>query len=224
VFPLVFMSKADYLKKYLSNDDGKKKKKTHTSSKSRGGLRIIEDDDLLLPGPSVEAIEDAWDRQGQDDQPVTVELSNASENKARGSWVPIEEKVSSKRHRAEADASPPRRRPTAADASPPRRRPAVEDASPPRRRPAVEDASPPRRRPAAEDASPPRRGNETGARSEGSNQLRDANGRRTTTASGHNAGLQTFQSFGQKERELQEKKEKELREFGATLPSALSLA
>jgi hypothetical protein len=235
-------SKADYLKRYLGSgaeaDAKKKKKSKHASSSSargRNGLTIIEDDLLFDVLPSAEAVDEAWERQGGEDQPVTVEIITSSDGGTRGSWVEVDNKgtkrkiddASPPRRRREEDASPPRRR-REEDASPPRRR--QEDASPPRRR-REEDASPPRRR-RQEDASPPRRRREEDASPRRHKEAReedvatvvkDSNGRRTTTASGHNAGLQSFQSFGEKERELQKKKEQQLRQFGEIISPSLPL-
>lgn len=256
------MSKADYLKKYLSSDlnNEKKKKKlklssSYSSSSSRnererkegkeGRGVIIIDEDIINDTPSAENIEEAWERQGQEDQPVTVELEDNNENISRGKWVSIplnvpkrkkdqdnspprrrnQDNNSPPRRNKTEDNSPPRKNKNNQDNSPPRRNKTNEDNSPPRRNRNNQD-SPPRRNRNNEDNSPPRKNkiknnedNSPPRRKEEENirenkEEFDSKGRRTKTSSGHNAGLQSIESFGEKERELQKKRERELKELG----------
>ncbi|CAB3402878.1 unnamed protein product [Caenorhabditis bovis] len=164
-------SKADYLKKYLSNGDDEKKKKKKKKAESSFkpiGMRLIEDDAFL----SVEAAKQK--DIASDEEREELEVIKETVKKAKiipgfkKTFAEVEEKVKQEiitpEQSPKRDNSPPRerRRRHDSDNSPPRqpRRRHDSDNSPPRqpRRRHDSDNSPPRqaRRRHDSDNSPPR--------------------------------------------------------------------
>ena len=159
-------SKAEYLKKYLSKEDGgsdkKKKKKLKVKSKKQSNLAILDDDvdwKALVPKyGGVEAEEDL------DDAPVVAAIHDEEAERLHPKWQPmntVKEDDSDSRGRGRGfravgspDLSPPRQRERRHDSS---------DLSPPRetgKRGGSPNLSPPRksrRRGDSPDQSPPRR-------------------------------------------------------------------
>ena len=210
------MSKLDILARYAAPQ-----KKTKKGTKPLKTALIVVDDneeDVVL---SSEAVEDRWDRDLTEDAPVVEDVSRGYSRK--GDWESVEV-------RAVAEPSPPRRRKLSdASDSPPRRRAAPlsisapvrkmdEDSSPRRRQ---EDESPPRR--PQSSPSPPRRKRfeapsqpiNAGSSSPPRNPKEVAKekvdgGRLTMTASGHAAGLQSGERFGETERSIKSLRDVEL--------------
>ncbi|KAG8008600.1 BUD13-like protein [Nibea albiflora] len=179
------LSKAEYLKRYLSADGDDKKSKGKLKKKRRKvpekGLKIVDDDidwkQMVKEEAEVEEDEEEAPVIAEviDDRPEEVKQLEAfrtsnrwkvigaddEEDKGEGEdGEPPEPAASSRSRHDSPDASPPRRsRHDSPDASPPRRsRHDSPDASPPRRsRHDSPDASPPRRSRHDSPDSPPRK-------------------------------------------------------------------
>ena len=176
-------SKAEYLKKYLSKEDGGsgKKKKKIKKQKKQSNLAILDDDvdwKALVPkfGDVVAGEEDP------DDAPIVMAIHDEEAERLHPKWQPVMNKkdddsdLNSPRggRRVESpDLSPPRkldrRRRDSSNLSPPRRRGGRReqspDLSPPRkfgRRGGSPDLSPLRRGKGAPNQSPPRRSRRRG--------------------------------------------------------------
>ncbi|KAM4545083.1 BUD13 homolog [Odontesthes bonariensis] len=178
------LSKAEYLKRYLSADDDSKKSKGKIKKKRRNvpvrGLKIV-DDDIDWRQMVEEQLEIEEDEEEApviaeiiDDRPEEVKQLEAFRTGNRWKIVGADENedgehpeslVSSKDRHDSPELSPKERRQDSPDASPPRRgRHDSPDASPPRRgRHDSPDASPPRqhsgkpRKVQSKDSSPTRR-------------------------------------------------------------------
>ncbi|XP_074653252.1 uncharacterized protein LOC141907490 [Tubulanus polymorphus] len=169
-------SKAEYLKRYMSEDadqkpQKKKRKKLKAPNvKKVSGLRIVDDDvdfDSLLP----ENIDNAKEEDLYDDQAPTIaeviderpeHIKQLEQYRTSNKWKTMENISDDEngknsgprntRHDSDSDASPPRkkRHDSDSDASPPRkmRHDSDSDASPPRkkRHDSDSDASPPRKK------------------------------------------------------------------------------
>ena len=177
-FKMAAISKQEYLKRYLSNNDEGKKKKRKKKPKigAKFAKSVVVDDDVSLSEIRQTTETETVTELNADEAPVVYDEDGVTaistehfkkrEEDLKSMWVPVqadEEETEKKRHDSDSDASPPRsrRRHDSSDASPPRarRRHDSSDASPPRsrRRHDSSDASPPRKtRSESRDNSPPR--------------------------------------------------------------------
>lgn len=218
-------SKAEYLKRYMEGEDGadeqNKKKKKRSSSNSikistYSGLKVVDnsehewkkneegDDDDLIGGGAT--IVDASELH-----------SYAAVSSSKGSWTTVEEKCTSAGAQ-DSDDDPPRRRKATrndssdSDAEPPRRPQAPAQTVPTTKssgtRADSDDDGPPRRRrhDSGDSDEPPRRPKSSPIAPESSNP-NDQPKKRTTTASGHAAGLVTAEQFRSHEAKLRQERE-----------------
>ena len=196
------MSKLEVLARYT---EVPKKKKRRTNPGSSSSVTIVEELDSQY---ALDSVEERWDKDLKEDQPVVEELRGGYNRK--GNWEVL--------GAPEEDPSPPRRR-RAEDPSPPRRPTREEDPSPPRRRRA-EDPSPPRRPTREENDAYPVMFSSAG--SADSFTSRGKVSRFSSTVSGHAAGLQSGSEFGEREREYKVIRDSELSKADPSLSGAQS--